>query len=568
MADLFSPQPQRAGPKRLWLWVVLGVLLAGCILFACVAGGLALFFTSGRTVIGNLTPEVSTSEPTPGSTRTSGGTILDLRLVADPPTTLDPAMVEDSASAEYVDKIYSGLVGLDENLNVVPDIAERWEVSQDGTVYTFYLRSNVYFHNGRKATAEDFKYSVERACDPATRSQVARYYLGDIVGAEDKLDGAASEVRGVEVVDDTTVRITIRAPMSSFLAKLTYPTGLFVAKEVVQTGSAWWRNPVGTGAFRMSKWDGNELVLARNDRYYASMGDAGTVTFLFSGGSPVTMYESDELDAAPVGISDVERVLDPANPLHYEVQETSLMYTQYVGLNVEQPPFDDPMVRKAFALATNKQGIADVFFKRMRVPARGILPPDMPGYDASLREIPFDPAAAMEALKASHYGSAANLPPIILTLTGEGATGSFAELLAGMYEEVLGVKVEVEQVDWATYLGELNERKLQMFALAWSADYPDPENFLETQFHSRSELNNTGYSNPEVDRLLDAARGELDSTKRLALYHQAEQQIVDDAPWIPLFHGLDYTLVKPYLKGLTVTAQGTYFLRDVTAATR
>lgn len=573
MSDLMSTRPQRTGPKRLWLWIVLGLLLGGCVVFACVAGGVVWFVTTGRTIIGNLTPVVSTSVPAAGPTRastpSSGGTILDLRLVADPPTTLDPAMVEDSASAEYVDKIYSGLVGLDEDLNVVPEIAERWEISADGMVYTFYLRTDAYFHNGRKATAEDFKYSVERACDPATRSQVARYYLGDIVGAEDKLDGAASEVRGVEVLDATTVRITIRSPMSSFLAKLTYPTGMFVAKEVVQGGSGWWRsNPVGTGPFRLTKWDNSGLILAKNDRYYASMGDVGTVTFSFGGGSPVTMYEQGELDAAPVGINDVERVLDPANPLSYEVQETSLMYTQYVGLNVEMPPFDDPLVRRAFALATNKQGIADVFFKRMRVPARGILPPDMPGYDADLREIPYDPAAARFALNASRYGSAANLPPIVLTITGEGATNSFAELLAGMYEEVLGVSIEVEQVDWATYLGELNERKLQMFALAWSADYPDPENFLETQFHSRSDLNNTGYSNPDVDRLLDAARGELDSAKRLELYHEAEQQIVDDAPWIPLFHGLDYTLVKPYLKGLTVTAQGTYSLKDVVAAVR
>jgi ABC-type transport system substrate-binding protein len=298
------------------------------------------------------------------------------------------------------------------------------------------------------------------------------------------------------------------------------------------------------------------------------MGDVGTATFLFSGGSPVTMYEQGELDAAPVGLNDVERVLDPSNPLSYEVQETSLMYTQYVGFNVEMPPFDDPLVRKAFALATNKQGIADVFFKRMRVPARGILPPDMPGYSPDLRGLPYDPAAARDALKASRYGSVDNLPAIVFTVTGEGSTNSFADMLAGMYEEVLGVRIDIEQVDWATYLGELNEHRLQMFALAWSADYPDPENFLETQFHSRSELNNTGYSNPEVDALLDAARGELDTAKRLELFHQAEQQIVDDVPWIPVFHGLDYTLVKPYLRGLTVTAQGTYSLKDVVAVGR
>ncbi len=568
MADLLQPRPQRPAPKHLWLWILLGILVVGCLILSCAAGGLAWLISSGRIPTGGRTPVVATPGASPVAPWPSGGVALDLRLMADPPTTLDPAMVEDSASAEYVDKIYSGLVGLDEDLNVVPEIAERWEVSADGTVYTFYLRDNVYFHNGRKATAEDFKYSIERACDPATRSPVARAYLGDIVGAEEKLDGQASDVKGVEVVNATTVRITIRAARASFLAKLTYPTGFVVAKEVVQTGPSWWRKPVGTGPFRLRSWDSKQIVLEKNERYYQPLGDVRTVTFLFGGGAPVTMYEQGELDAAPVGVADIERVLDPANPLHYEVQETPLLYTQYVGFNVRQPPFDDPMVRRAFALATNKQAMADVFFKRTRVPATGILPPGMPGYNENLRAIPFDPDKAREALRASRYGGAENLPPIVLTVTGEGATNAFAELLAGMYEEVLGVHLDIEQVDWATYLQELNAHKLQMFTLAWSADYPDPENFLETQFHSKSELNNTGYGDPEVDRLLEQAMTEADTATRLALYRQAEQRIVDDAPWIPLFHGVDYTLVKPYLRGLKVTAQGNYHLRAVFAATQ
>ncbi len=568
MTDLLRPGPQRTGPKRLWLWILLAVFAVGCLALACTVGGVAWLISSGRIQLGGQTPAAATPGASPAATLPSGGVALHLRLMAERPTTLDPAMVEDSASAEYVDKIYSGLVGLDKDLNVVPDIAERWDISADGTVYTFYLRPNVYFHNGRKATAEDFKYSVERACDPATRSPVARTYLGDIVGAEEKLDGLASEVRGVQVVDATTVRVTIRAARASFLAKLTYPTGYFVAKEVVQGGAGWWRKPVGTGPFRLVSWDSKQIVLERNERYYEPLGDVRTVTFLFGGGAPVTMYEQNELDAAPVGVGDIERVLDPANPLHYEVQETPLLYTQYVGFNVRQPPFDDPLVRKAFALATNKQAMADVFFKRTRVPALGVLPPGMPGYNEDLQALPFDPEKAREALKASRYGGAENLPPIVLTVTGEGATSSFAKLLAGMYEEVLGVRLEIEQVDWPTYLQELNAHKLQMFTLAWSADYPDPENFLETQFHSKSELNNTGYSNPEVDRLLEQAMTESDTATRLSLYRQAEQRIVDDAPWVPLFHGVDYTLVKPYLRGLKVTAQGTYYLNEVFATTQ
>jgi oligopeptide transport system substrate-binding protein len=447
-------------------------------------------------------------------------------------------------------------------------VADHWELSADGTVYTFYLRSNAYFQDGAKVTAQDVKFSIERACDPATGSRVAGTYLGDIVGAIDKLSGAAQDVRGVEVIDNSTVRITIREPRASFLAKLTYPTAYLVESRNVGSGSAWWHNPVGTGPFSLSNWDQSELVLQRNDRYYGETGGVKTATYVLSSGSPVTMYEAGELDAAPVGTNDIERVLDPVNPLHFEIHVTPQLYTQYVGFNVQMAPFDDPMVRKAFALATNKQAIAEVYFKKMRAPASGILPPGMPGYNSDLLPIPFDPAAAQAALAQSRYGSAANLPPITLTVTGLGETNSFAKLLAGMYQEVLGVNLEVEQVDWSTYLDELNGRQYQMFTLAWNADYPDPENFLETQFYSTSDLNSTGYSNPQVDALLEQARTETDTQVRFGLYQQAEQIIVNDAPWIPLFHGVDYTLIKPYLSGLTVTPQGNYFLDKTILATQ
>ncbi|MGB9593966.1 MAG: ABC transporter substrate-binding protein, partial [Anaerolineae bacterium] len=160
MTDLLQPRPQRSAPKHPWLWILLVVFVAGCLILACAAGGLAWLISSGRISLGGRTPVAATPGASPVATQPSRGTALDLRLMADPPTTLDPAMVEDSASAEYVDKIYSGLVGLDADLNVVPEIAERWDISADGTVYTFHLRDNVYFHNGRKATAQDFKYSI------------------------------------------------------------------------------------------------------------------------------------------------------------------------------------------------------------------------------------------------------------------------------------------------------------------------------------------------------------------------------------------------------------------------
>jgi ABC-type oligopeptide transport system substrate-binding subunit len=188
--------------------------------------------------------------------------------------------------------------------------------------------------------------------------------------------------------------------------------------------------------------------------------------------------------------------------------------------------------------------------------AKGILPPGMPGYNEKVEGLACEPSKAAEFLKKSSYGSAENLPPITLSVSGESLV---AEALVRMYKDKLGVEVEIEQMPWDLFLKEVNRHNLQMFILGWSADYPDPHNFLDIHFHSQSPGNNTGYSNPEVDKLLEEARVEKEHGKRMALYQKAEELILKDAPWVPLFHGIDYILVKPYVRGLVLLPTGTYY---------
>ena len=177
-----------------------------------------------------------------------------LRLFGSSPSTLDPAMARESTSLEYIVEIFSGLVCFDPDLKITPDIAESWDITGNGTIYTFHLRQGVEFHSGRNVTANDFKYSLERVCDPATGSQTAETYLGDIVGVKEKLQGKANEVSGIKVLDDYTLQITIDAPKEYFLAKLTYPTAFVVDKANVEMGSDWWRMPNGTGPFKLKQW--------------------------------------------------------------------------------------------------------------------------------------------------------------------------------------------------------------------------------------------------------------------------------------------------------------------------
>lgn len=509
----------------------------------------------------SASPAEPTSPPVPptATPRPSGGQI---NLYGSEPVTLDPALAGDAGSHEYIGKIFSGLVRMGSDLEVLPDIAHRWEVGEGGTVYTFFLRQDVTFHDGRPVTTQDVKYAIERACDPATGSHVAASYLGDIVGALDKLDGRADEVSGVEVLDDDRLRVRIDEPKPYFLAKLTYPTSFVVDREQVEGAPTdWWQSPNGTGPFELAEYGTEAIVLAANQDFYRGRPLPDRVTYHLAGGGAVGLYERGEVDAAPVSSADIDRVLDPSNPLHDELVVVHSLDTFYVAFNTTMPPFDDPKVRLAFAYATNKRALADIVLNKMVEPAAGILPPGMPGYNESLEAVPFDPDRAMELLDESDY--AGDLPPITYVVSGQSGPSATEEALAESYRQTLGVDIEILVTDWSQFLEGLNERQFQMFFLGWIADYPDPENFLDLLFHSQSAYNHMVYSNPEVDALLERARVEPDHEARLALYQQVEEMLVWDAVWVPLYHGVEYQLVKPYVEGLVISSQGFYFLEDV-----
>ncbi|MBN1580484.1 MAG: peptide ABC transporter substrate-binding protein [Anaerolineae bacterium] len=481
------------------------------------------------------------------------------------PETLDPAITQDSTSHQFVNLLFSGLVTLDANLQVVPDLAERWEIDDSGTVYTFYLRKNLQFHNGRQLTANDVRYSLERACDPKRGSvQRAQSYLNDIVGVMSRTMGEANEIEGLKVVDDLTLQITIDAPKPYFLAKLTYPTSFVVNRENVEdTSRNWLSQPVGSGPFKMDQNSVNRMVLAAFDEYYRGRPKLDRVIFEYRG-DQMNKYERGELDVIEVGAGNIDRVLDPNDPLNAELRVVSQLDVWYIGFNTTIPPFDDRNVRRAFALATNKQGIADIVYNKTVLPAKGILPPGMPGYDPDFDGLPYDPDLAVNEIYESTFGDASELPPIVLTVTG-AETG---EMLAAMYQEVLGVEIEVQVVDWGVFLTGLDAQQYQMFSLGWIADYPDPQNFVDLLFHSNSAYNHSAYSNIELDALVEAARVEQDNEKRMQLYRQAEALLIEDAPWIPLYHSGGYYLVKPYVKDLVITGQDTMNLAEVSLETQ
>ena len=500
--------------------------------------------------------EMVETEPEQVTARTSGGTFR--RLWADPPT-LDPHLTSDTTSAALVVEIFSGLVSFNPDLELVPDIASRWDISDDGLTYTFHLRPEAKFHDGKPVTAHDFKWSFERAVSPDLGSPVAETYLGDIVGIKDVLDGIATEISGVKVIDDHTLQVTIDKPKAYFLAKMAYHTAFVVDQANVEAGGRnWTDNPNGTGAFKLKEYRiGERIVFERNADYYLEPAHLDQVVMNLTGGQAMAMYENDEIDLTGVGLFDLERVQDPNEPLNkeYVVVPPGFSVT-YIGFNTNLPPFDDLNFRQALNHAVDKELIATEVLAGLRVPAYGILPPGFPGYNPDLQGLKYDPELAQQLLETSRYSTPDSYDRIIVTVPGTGGTiGLDLEVIIEMWRQTLGVEVEIQQVEWATYLEDLNQQKFQAFAgLGWSADYPDPQDFLDILFHSQSEINHGAYSNTQLDDILEEARVEPDVPARMALYNQAEEMIVEDAAWVPLwFTGERHALVKPHIKDYKLT---------------
>ena len=500
--------------------------------------------------------KVETSSETASKEVVSGGVFR--RLWADPPT-LDPHLVTDTTSAGLVVELFSGLVALNTDLQLVPDIAERWDISEDGKVYTFYLRDNAKFHDGKSITAGDFKWSIERSANPDTASPVADTYLSDIVGLEAVLEGEKTDISGIKVIDEQTLQIEIDAPKAYFLAKLTYPTAYVLDKDNVEAGGRSWADtPNGSGPFKLKEYRiGERIILERNENYYREPPYLESVSMNLAGGQAMAMYENDEIDITGVGLFDLDRILDPAEELNKELVVAPPDFSiSYVGFNASEPPFDDPKFRQALTHAVNKELIAKEVLSELVEPAYGILPPGFPGYNPGLTGLEFDAEKARQLLAESKYPDAETRPRIVVTVPGTGGTiGLDLEVVIEMWKQELGVEVEIQQVEWATYLQDLNQQKFQAYAgLGWEADYPDPQDFLDILFHTESSLNHGKYSNLELDQILEEARIEPDVNRRLELYHIAEEVIVQDAPWLPLWYtGERYVLIKDYVEDYRVT---------------
>jgi len=519
------------------------IIAVGVVFVIALAGGGGGDDDGGTPADSNSTPKASTS-----------GKICDSKALIipgdDPSSVLDPIQVGDVSTSEYVVEIFGGLVTLDPDLKVQPDIAKEWSVSNGGKTYTFKLRDNVVFHNSQRVTAEDFKYSIERAADPTNASPTVVAYLGNIVGVKDRFTNKASSVSGVKVIDETTVQIDLIEPSDFFLSELTYPVAFVVDKKTVEKSRDWTQHPNGTGPFKLAEFKPAEKIrLVKNDRYHLGAPKIDEVDFELAGGSILTRYENNEIHIGGFPVTQLDEVKAGNSPLSKDYREVPEMATYYFTMNPQKEPFDDPKVRQAFAMTIDRENINTVLFYNAFRVADGFLPPEMPGYTESIHSYPYDPQKAKQLIQDSKY--AGKLPRITLSYGGGGAAPP--DLLTAIqkgWQDTLGADVQLQAVDVSAFLREQRKGQFQMLSDGWSADYPDPEDFLGKLFASDSPLNYVKYKNDEVDKLLQQAKVDQDRTKRFQLYAQAEQKILDDATVIPLFWPVSHQLVKSCVKNL------------------
>jgi ABC-type transport system substrate-binding protein len=442
-------------------------------------------------------------------------------------------------------------------------------VSGDGKTYTFPLRRGVRFTNGQEVTSADFKYSLERATNPAlagphpASSLPAAVYLGDIVGVKEKLAGTAKEIQGIVAPDPYTLAITIDAPKSYFLARLAVGPTFVVQRSNVESGEAWTEEPRGTGPYKLQKWERNQyMTLARNSDYYGGVSDVPIINILMRPGQSTILDSygaAGGLDIAVVPVEELEQASDRNSPLARELQSTPDLSLTYLGFNTRQKPFDDPKVREAIARAIDRQKLTRALFQSRVQEAASFVLPGLTGYKTSEQEQLFNVTRARQLIVESSYKDVKNLPRLRLFTTGEAA----APMLSQVLSETLGLDVEVREVEWTDFAAGLERGDYPMFLGRADAPYADPEATLGLLFRPSSPANYTGYRNADVEALLNAASSETDAGKRLQTYAKIEAHALADHVALPLYRPVSYTLVKPYIRGATLTPLGMLSLRNL-----
>ncbi len=475
---------------------------------------------------------------------------------------MDPALGPDSNSALTLGMVYSGLVRSDQNLNVIPDQASSWDISSDNRVYTFHLKPGITFSDGTPVTAQTYVYTWTRALLPTVKSPIASFFEGAIVGADDVASGKTNTLSGVKALDNLTLQVTLTRPTPYFLEVLTnYLYFPLNQKIIEQYGQSAWTNHVintgiGTGPFMIKTWDHNvKMVLVPNPHYYGHKTKLTEVDMIFVK-DPATAFKSYQASQyslvwyiPPVNLGQAKAMQG--------FTSKSLLQTDILYFHTKMAPFNNVAVRQAFAYAINKPELAHAIFKDAVLPASTIIPPGMPGYQPNYQGIPYDRAKARQLIQ-SVYPDLSKVPPVTFSYPNSQVSDNEAAALQQMWQSALGIQVKLNPMELNTYNNASSKHSLQFGFFQWTADFPDPYDWLSFNLVTGSSSNDGEWSNAQFDQLIAQAE-QTSGDARIKLYNQAEQIAVQQVAWLPLDHQQLAAVIPPWVHGVSLNGQGLYF---------
>ncbi len=484
--------------------------------------------------------------------------------LASEPITLDPAKFSGIYAMNVGNNLFDGLVEFDGNLNVVPAIAKIWKISRDHRIYTFMLRDDVSFHNGRRVTAEDFVFSFKRILDPQVKSPAASLFA-NIKGAKDYHDGVSDSVDGLRTMGRHTLVIELEKPFAPFLSILAMANAKVLPKESL--GKGFDTHPVGTGPFRFESWvPGKEIVLAANKSYFKDGPHLDRLRFVIYKNVDwdriYADFEAGRLDQSLVASGEFESVdggkADGASPTLISKPGLNVVY---IGMNLDLEAFKDRRVRQAVYHAVDREKIVKESTRWRSLPAKGILPPGIAGFDPYFKGYDYDPDKARKLLAEAGYANGRGIPAIELWTVSKTDRVKNQLQQYRQYLADIGIRVTVKVAEnWKDFVARINSKQAAMFYAAWYADFPDPDNFLFTLCHSKSRTNRMNYNNAKIDRMLEAARSEVDYMKRVEQYREIQELVMQDAPVIAQHVNSFNYVFQPWVKGIHMNHLGSTYL--------
>jgi oligopeptide transport system substrate-binding protein len=536
-----------------------------------------VIFLSITLILTTLLAGCTSNTTTPPNTTTSTAPATVQNFVtnlAGEPETIDPGKASWANQISVIKEVFVGLLGFKADLSLEPVTAteipstSNGGISSDGLTYTFKLRPEVTWSDGKKVVAKDYEYSIKRMLSPEVASEYASFYF-DIVGAQDYNGSADKDATtqtslkdavGVKAMDDLTLQIKLAQPRPTFLQIMALHPAYPVREDIItQNGDKWTEPPnyIGNGPFILTEWvHQDHLTFKPNPNYWGSnKAKLSTMTFkmITDQQAAFAAYKNNELQLVQVPAGSEKATLADSS-LKDQIVRYNLLQTWAFQFNVTKAPFDNKLVRQAFSCAIDRAAFINNVRSGVGKVAYSWVPPGMPGYDANLgKDYDFNPAKAKDLLAQAGYSDVSKLPPITFTYSTSGQNPTIAQFLQGQIKDNLGVTINLDPQEPKAATAFINAGKHQWAWFGWGADYPDPDNWLPEVFGTKAGNNHTLYSHSQFDTLATQAKKELDNTKRLQMWADAQKMVIDDAPIVTAFYQERLWLMKTNVKGLQTT---------------